>query len=84
MSELPPSICAKRTCSLLPGTFLVGSMATKERSPNQTATAISLSKELFNAMEEARAALQMDRSNFIRYCIAKELKQLGLKVGAKH
>ena len=52
-------------------------MATKERSPNQTATAISLSKDLFNAMEEARAELERDRSNFIRYCIAKELKRLG-------
>ena len=42
--------------------------------------AISLSKALFNAMEEARDALQMDRSNFIRYCIAKELMSLGVKV----
>jgi hypothetical protein len=28
----------------------------------------------------ARADLQMDRSNFIRYCIAKELKRMGVKV----
>lgn len=55
-------------------------MATKERSQNQTATAISLSKDLFNAMEEARAELGMDRSNFIRYCIAKELKRLGKSI----
>jgi metal-responsive CopG/Arc/MetJ family transcriptional regulator len=55
-------------------------MVTKKRSDNQTATAISLSKELFTAMEEARGDLQMDRSNFIRYCIAKELKRLGVKV----
>lgn len=55
-------------------------MVTKKRSENQTATAISLSKELFSAMEDARAELQMDRSNFIRYCIAKELKSLGVKV----
>jgi len=42
------------------------------------------------AMEEARKAcqaesmdLQMDRSNFIRYCIAKELKALGIEVKEK-
>jgi hypothetical protein len=50
------------------------------RSADQTQVAISLSKVLFNAMEEARDALQMDRSNFIRYCIAKELMSLGVKV----
>ena len=53
------------------------------RSADQTQVAISLSKALFNAMEEARDALQMDRSNFIRYCIAKELMSLGVKVQGK-
>jgi hypothetical protein len=43
-------------------------------------SAFSCSKSLFDAMEQARTELQMDRSNFIRYCIAKELKQLGVKV----
>lgn len=43
-------------------------------------TAFSCSKALFDAMESARAELQMDRSNFIRYCIAKELRSLGVKV----
>ena len=55
-------------------------MSPKKRSPNQTATAVSMSKALFDAMESARAELQMDRSNFIRYCIAKELRSLGVKV----
>jgi len=55
-------------------------MTTKKRSPNQTATAVSMSKALFDAMELAREELQMDRSNFIRYCIAKELRQMGVKV----
>ncbi|MBT7068223.1 MAG: hypothetical protein HN919_18145 [Verrucomicrobia bacterium] len=54
-----------------------------ERSPDQTQTAFSCSKALFTAMEETRATLQMDRSNFIRYCIAKELKSQGVKVGSK-
>jgi hypothetical protein len=31
-------------------------------------------------METARAELQMDRSNFVRYCLAKELKSLGVEV----
>jgi metal-responsive CopG/Arc/MetJ family transcriptional regulator len=51
-----------------------------KRSADQTQVAISLSKTLFNAMEEARDALQMERSNFIRSCIAKELMSLGVKV----
>ncbi|MBU4315626.1 hypothetical protein KJ673_04475 [Patescibacteria group bacterium] len=55
-------------------------MNSKMRSPDQTATAFSMSKELFYAMEEARAKLQMDRSNFIRYCIAKELTAMGAKI----
>jgi hypothetical protein len=55
-------------------------MSPKKRSPNQTATAVSMSKALFDAMESARTELQMDRSNFIRYCIAKELRSLGVKV----
>jgi len=55
-------------------------MSPKKRSPNQTATAVSMSKALFDAMESARAELQMDRSNFIRYCIAKELRSLGVDV----
>lgn len=55
-------------------------MTPKKRSPDQTATAVSMSKALFDAMESARAELQMDRSNFIRYCIAKELRSLGVKV----
>jgi len=50
------------------------------RSTGQTMTAISMSKALFQAMEEARGTLQMDRSNFIRYCIAKELKSQGIEV----
>lgn len=44
-------------------------------------TACSMSKPLFEAMEQARSELQMDRSNFIRYCIAKELKRMGVRVG---
>ena len=55
----------------------------KQRADNQTVTALSLSKDLFNAMEKARAELHMDRSNFIRYCLAKELKKLGMKAGKK-
>ena len=51
-----------------------------KRADNQTVTACSMSKALFDAMEEARAELQMDRSNFVRYCIAKELKRMGVKV----
>ena len=51
----------------------------KHRRLGQTATAISMSEEFYEAIEQARASLQMDRSNFIRYCIAKELKQLGVK-----
>ncbi|NQT92689.1 MAG: hypothetical protein HQ559_08005 [Lentisphaerae bacterium] len=51
-----------------------------QRSEDQTMTAFSCSKSLFQAMEDARSNLQMDRSNFIRYCIAKELKRLGVKV----
>ena len=49
----------------------------KQRSTDQTVTAISMSKDLFNDMEKARKELHMDRSNFIRYCIAKELKRGG-------
>jgi len=55
-------------------------MKSKKRSSDQTATAVSMSKALFDAMEAARADLQMDRYNFIRYCIAKELRCLGVKV----
>ena len=55
----------------------------KQRSDDQTVTALSLSKDLFAAMEKARAELHMDRSNFIRYCLAKELKKLGVKAGKK-
>ena len=55
-------------------------MTAKKRSSDQTATAISMSKALFDAMELAREELQMDRSNFIRFCIAKELKKLGVKI----
>ncbi len=51
------------------------------RGNDQTMTAFSLSKDLFSAMEKARAELHMDRSNFIRYCLAKELKKLGVKAG---
>jgi hypothetical protein len=50
--------------------------AKKWRSPGQTATAVSLSKELFQAMENARNGLEMDRSNFIRMCINKELSRM--------
>lgn len=56
-------------------------MKFKKRSPDQTATALSLSKALFDAIERARAELQMDRSNFIRYCLAKELAAMGIPVG---
>lgn len=55
-------------------------MNNKKRSPDQTATAFSMSKDLFDAMERARAKLQMDRSNFIRYCIAKELAAMGVEI----
>ena len=55
----------------------------KQRSDDQTVTACSMSKALFRAMEKARQSLQMDRSNFIRYCVAKELKNLGIKVKKK-
>lgn len=55
-------------------------MSTKKRGKDQTATAISLSKPLFEAIEEARGRLQMDRSNFIRFCIAKELDELGITI----
>ena len=48
----------------------------KSRSPDQTATAVSLSQELFFAMEKARSSLEMDRSNFIRMCINKELARM--------
>ena len=55
----------------------------KQRSDDQTVTACSMSKTLFDAMEEAREDLQMDRSNFIRYCVAKELKRMGMKLQGK-
>jgi glutaredoxin-related protein len=50
----------------------------KERSPDQTATAFSMSKKLYEAMEKARTALNLDRSNFIRLCISKELASMGI------
>ena len=51
-------------------------MNSKKRSQDQTATAISLSRELFEALEAARAELAMDRSNFIRMCLKKELQRM--------
>jgi len=54
-------------------------MTSKRRSENQTATAISMSKELFEAMEIARRRLRMDRSNFIRFCVSRELERLSMK-----
>ncbi len=53
------------------------------RSDDQTMSAFSCSKVLFQTMEKARKELQMDRSNFIRYCIANELKRLRIKIGGK-
>lgn len=50
----------------------------KKRSPNQTATAFSLDRELYEAMERARSSLHMSRSNFIRMCLAKELSGMGM------
>ncbi|MBN1676621.1 MAG: hypothetical protein JXR37_36595 [Kiritimatiellae bacterium] len=52
----------------------------RQRRPGQTATAISMSEAFYDAVEEGRKKLQMDRSNFIRYCVAKELEQLGISV----
>ena len=51
-------------------------VSTKKRSPGQTATAISLDRELFEAMEAAREKLGLDRSGFIRMCIKKQLAKL--------
>ena len=51
-----------------------------QRAEDQTMVSCSMSKALYAALEEGRATLQMDRSNFIRYCIAKELKSLGVDV----
>lgn len=54
--------------------------AKKQRADDQAVSSFSASKPLMAAMEAGRKALQMDRSNFIRYCVAKELKNLGIKV----
>lgn len=51
-------------------------MGSKYRRDGQTATAFSLPTELFDAMEAQRKALRMDRSNFIRMALAKELDRL--------
>lgn len=48
-------------------------MGSKYRRSGQTATAFSLDQELFDKMECYRKHLHMDRSNFIRYCISREL-----------
>lgn len=54
----------------------------KQRSPNQTATAFSLDIELYEAVERARKALHMSRSNFIRMCLSKEIAAMqGLTAG---
>lgn len=50
----------------------------KNRSPTQTATAFSLDRELYEAMENARKSLHMSRSNFVRMCLAKELSGMGM------
>lgn len=54
---------------------------TKKRGPDQTATAISLSRELFEMMEDARKSLAINRSNFIRMCIKKEIERLRKETG---
>lgn len=48
-------------------------MGSKYRRSGQTATAFSLDQGLFDQMESYRKHLHMDRSNFIRYCISREL-----------
>lgn len=48
----------------------------KERSHDQTATAFSLDKELYEAMERHRKRLGLPRSAFIRMCVAKEIESM--------
>jgi predicted DNA-binding protein len=48
----------------------------KERSHDQTATAFSLDKELYEAMERHRKRLGLPRSAFIRMCVAKEIDSM--------
>jgi hypothetical protein len=50
----------------------------KRRSENQTATAFSLDRDLYEAMEKARQSLHMSRSNFIRMCLSKEITFMGM------
>ena len=48
----------------------------KQRAEDQTENEISLSKDLFDAMEKARKVYGLDRSNFLRMCISKELQRM--------
>ena len=48
-------------------------MSGKKRSSDQTATAFSLDRELFEAMEKARKELHLDRSNFIRMAVQRQI-----------
>ncbi len=58
--------------------FSVYNALVKNRSPTQTATAFSLDRGLYEAMENARKSLHMSRSNFVRMCLAKELSGMGM------
>ena len=53
----------------------------KQRSDNQTVSSFSCSKDFLAAVDTGRTEFQMDRSTFIRYCVAKELKRLDVKMG---